>query len=89
MAELHRSAGFVRIAEKAPAFVRRELVRLPSRMIAADPAVAFPGDREITIFAPTEIKAIEHVLDGTGWAVLYAIRDGRYLLRFLCKTPEV
>ena len=48
-----------------------------------------PGDHEVTLFAPTQITAMQHVLVGTGWSVLYVVRDGRYLLRFLCKTPEV
>lgn len=89
MAELDRSGGFVRVADKAPPFVRRELVRLLSRMTAEDPAVVLPGDHEVTLFAPTQITAMQHVLVGTGWSVLYVVRDGRYLLRFLCKTPEV
>lgn len=89
MAELDRSGAFVRVADKAPPFVRRELMRLLSRMTATDPASIFPGDREITLFVPTQITATMHVLDGTGWSVLYVVRNGRYLLRFLCKTPEV
>ena len=87
MARVLRPRSFSSGWDRAPAFVRRALLRVLTEMASMQTPGPVGFDAPITIFVPTPVTLHEHVLPNTGWSLLYYWDDDALTLRFLCETP--
>jgi hypothetical protein len=87
VAEVVLSQGFLRGRSRAPAPVQRAAVALIGRMHSAEVAAPLDGDHQLAL-PPSMVLLWEHAIPGSGWSLLYGVTTDRFVVRYLCQTPE-
>lgn len=87
MAEVVLSQGFLCGRARAPTPVQRAAVSLIARMRDAEAAAPFDGDHQLAL-PPSMVLLWEHSIPGSGWSLLYGVAADRFVVRYLCQTPD-